>query len=64
MMSWFASGFFAKSPVLAAPLIGLFVFLAVFAIVTARALFKNRDDIEHAASLPLESDDGRPSHGQ
>lgn len=63
MMGAFASGFFAKSPMLAAPLIGLFIFLVVFAVVTARAIFKNRNEIDHAASLPLESDDGRPSHG-
>jgi mannose/fructose/N-acetylgalactosamine-specific phosphotransferase system component IIC len=64
MLSWFASGFFAKSPVLAAPLIALALFLAVFAVVTIRALFKNRTQIEELAQLPLEDDSNRrPYHG-
>jgi len=64
MLSWFAGDFFAKSPMLAAPLVALAIFVTVFAVVTVRALFTNGRRIEELSRLPLEDDsNGRPHHG-
>lgn len=54
-----AAGFFAKSPVLALPVAALFVFLAAFLVITLRAFFTPKKEIERLANLPLETDEGK-----
>jgi hypothetical protein len=46
----------AQSPLLALPLIALFLFLAVFVGVVVRALSRSRAEIDACAALPLEED--------
>jgi len=53
--------FFAKSPLLALPIIALILFVAVFAVVVLRTFSKREREVADAASrLPLE-DDANPS---
>ncbi|MFW6067535.1 MAG: hypothetical protein ACOC97_04295 [Myxococcota bacterium] len=56
MISWFASDFFARSPVLVFPLVALGIFVSVFMLVAARALLRRSADIEVLSRLPLEED--------
>ncbi|MEM9191603.1 MAG: hypothetical protein AAGF12_20685 [Myxococcota bacterium] len=54
MLGWFASDFFARSPVLVFPLVGLGLFFTVFVTVSLRAVFTNKAKIERLAALPFE----------
>ncbi len=57
MLSWFASDFFASSPLMAYPVFGFVVAMTVFATFTLRALFLRREQVQQLANLPLEGDD-------
>ena len=57
MLSWFASDFFARSPMLAYPIVALGIFMTIFVTATLRALFRNKDEVDRLARLPLEADD-------
>jgi hypothetical protein len=54
MLSWIASDFFARSPVLVYPLIALLLFMAVFVTAALRAALADRAQIDRMARLPLE----------
>jgi hypothetical protein len=41
------------SSLLVLPLIAMFLFLAVFIVIVARALTRSRDEVNACASLPL-----------
>jgi hypothetical protein len=56
VISWLASDFFARSPMLLFPVAGLFLFMTAFAVVSARALLRKRDHLDRMARLPLEDD--------
>jgi hypothetical protein len=47
----------AQSPLLALPLVAMFLFLAVWIVTTVHTLLRPRAEIESAARLPLEDDD-------
>ena len=57
MLSWFASDFFARSPMLVYPIVALGVFMTVFLTVSLRALFKPKSELERLAAMPLSEDD-------
>lgn len=52
--------FFANSDLLVWPLVGLIIFVTIFAGVLAFVYFgfRDKDKIDEVASLPLESDTG------
>lgn len=60
--------FYAKSELLIWPLVGLIIFLAVFAGVLAFVFFglRDRDKLDEIAALPLEPDHGidSPAEGR
>ena len=56
MLSWFASDFFAKSPVLMAPLLAMAIFGSVFVFYALRALFLDKRAIRRLDQLPLADD--------
>lgn len=56
MLSWMATDYFDKSPVLIFPMIALFLFMGVFTVTVVRAMLKRRTEIERMARLPLEDD--------
>jgi hypothetical protein len=54
--------YFARSPVLAYPVLALAIFLTVFIVVSVRALRARREDVERMAALPLsDSSDSKVS---
>jgi hypothetical protein len=55
-MSRMAMEFFARSPVLALPIIALLIFSAVFIAIVVRAARMPRLTVESDARLPLEED--------
>ena len=57
--------FFAKSDLLAWPLVGLLIFVAIFAGVVAFVVFglRDRSKLNEIASLPLADDTGE-SHAE
>lgn len=57
MLGWFASDYFSQSPVLIFPLVALGLFMTVFMVVSLRALFARKPNLDRLAQLPLESDD-------
>jgi hypothetical protein len=46
----------SHTPLLALPMIALFLFLAVWLAMVARAITRGRSEVEAAARLPLEED--------
>jgi hypothetical protein len=56
VISWLASDFFARSPVLLYPVVGLVLFMTVFATVSARALLRRREELDRLSRLPLDDD--------
>ena len=54
MLSWIASDFFMRSPVLLYPLVALGLFMTVFIAVSLRAFLGNAERFEALARLPLE----------
>ena len=57
MMSWIATDFFARSPVLLGPVIALALFFTVFVGAAARALLTRRAVVDRAARIPFENDE-------
>lgn len=55
MLSQLVSGYFARSPVLAWPLLALGLFFTVFVIVSVRALWGERATMQRMAELPFKS---------
>jgi len=55
-MSRFAAEFFSQSPALLYPVLALFLFFFVFAVVTVRVLRMKRSDAERLARIPLEDE--------
>lgn len=49
---------FYQSPLLVLPVLAMFLFLAVYVLVTVRAMMTTRVEIEAAARLPLGDDHG------
>ena len=50
---------FLQSPLLVLPVVAMFLFLAVYLLVTIRVTLAARSDIEAAARLPLGDDHGK-----
>lgn len=57
MLSWFASDYFAQSPVLVYPLIALGIFMTIFMVVSLKTLVTRKRRFDRIAALPLENDD-------
>jgi len=55
MLSQLCADFFARSAVLAWPLVALVIFMAVFVATTLRALLAGRETMQRHAELPLDS---------
>ena len=53
MLRQLSADYFARSPVLAYPVLALAIFLIVFIVVSVRALRSRREDVERMAALPL-----------
>jgi hypothetical protein len=47
----------AQSPLLALPLVAMFLFLAVWIVTSIHTMLRPRVEIEETARLPLEDDD-------
>jgi cbb3-type cytochrome oxidase subunit 3 len=56
-MSAIARQFFADSPVIVFPIFALLLFVAVFIVVTVRALRTQPSEIDALARIPLADDD-------
>ena len=63
MLSMMAQGFFSQSSLLILPIIALFIFMAVFALVTLRVLRTDKESLQVLAGLPLDEDSNRQSDG-
>lgn len=50
---------FYQSPLLALPVVAMFLFLAVYLVVTIRATLAPRSEVDAVARLPLGDDHGR-----
>lgn len=57
MLSQIAKTFFGASPVLGYPVIAMLIFLAVFLVVSVRALRKDRSEIDQLAKIPFEGEE-------
>ncbi len=57
MLGWFASDFFARSPVLIYPVIALGIFMTIFISMSLKALFLKKSEVDRLAQLPLSEDD-------
>lgn len=60
MLRRLALSFFAKSPLLAWPVISLALFVLVFTLVLVRVLSRRERDFHDLASLPFSEGDDRP----
>ena len=58
MIRQLAAEFFARSPVLAWPVLALAIFFTVFLLVSLRALLTRKDEVERLAALPLTDAEG------
>lgn len=56
MLSLMAKGFFSESSLMIFPLIALFLFIAVFTVITVRALRMDKETLHDIAGLPLADD--------
>ena len=50
----------AQSPLLAFPLLGLFIFVGLFVVVVVRVYRHKADEFDPVALIPLADDDGAP----
>ena len=55
-----SESFFAASPVIALPIVGLLIFVSLFVAVVVVALRTRSPQLERAASLPFENDEPTP----
>lgn len=58
MLSQLSSDFFARSPLLAWPVIALGIFMCVFVSVSVRALLARRDEMQRMAELAIGDSEG------
>jgi len=56
MLGFMSLEFFRRSPLLAYPLAALLIFMAVFLIVTIRALLNRKTQWEAVSQLPLDGE--------
>jgi hypothetical protein len=63
MLSFMASEYFQRSPMLFYPLLALALFMAVFFIITLRAVLTGGARYQALARLPLEEVDTRKETG-
>ncbi len=56
MLSFMATEFFQRSPMLMLPLVALAIFMLVFFAVTVRTVLTNKSRFDAMANLPLEHD--------
>ena len=63
MLLQLCADYFHRSSVLAWPIAALALFVAVFVSVTARALLRERTEIQRLAELPLRDDREGRHHG-
>lgn len=56
MLSMMAKDFFTQSPLLIFPIAALFIFIAVFTIVTIGVLRTDKESLRAIAGLPLADD--------
>lgn len=54
MISWMASDYFARSPVLLFPVLGLVLFMTVFLLSTLRAWCLDNAEMQRLAQMPLD----------
>ncbi len=59
MLSMMARGFFSDSSLLILPIVALFIFMAVFTIVTVRVLRTDKKSIHLLADLPFADEKSR-----
>jgi hypothetical protein len=62
MLSFISSEFFARSPVLAFPVVAMLLFMAVFVANAVRALRAAKPELDRLAELPF-SDEQEVDHG-
>ncbi len=62
MLRLISADYFARSPLLALPVVALFLFVLVFTLVTLRALFSRHEDVARMAELPFD-DAEEKEHG-
>lgn len=62
MISWMATDFFAKSPVLYLPMIALFLFMLVFVGIIVRTYWKRAAEFDELARMPLDEKEEGVSH--
>lgn len=58
MLRQLSADFFARSPVLAWPVVALAIFFSVFLIVSLRALIGRKDEMQRLSELPLQDTEG------
>jgi cbb3-type cytochrome oxidase subunit 3 len=63
MLSQLAADYFARSPVLAFPIVALALFMVVFVAVSVRALCRQRAELDQLAALPLADSQEVKRHG-
>jgi hypothetical protein len=51
-----SKNFFSESPLLMFPIVALFIFMAVFTVVTIKVLRTDKDSLRVVAGLPLADD--------
>jgi hypothetical protein len=56
MLSIMAKDFFSESPLLLFPVAALFIFIAIFTVVTIRVLRTEKEALQVVAVLPLADD--------
>jgi hypothetical protein len=59
MLSMMARGFFSESSLLILPIVALFIFMAVFTLVTIRILRADKESIHLLADLPFADEKSR-----
>lgn len=57
MMREFSAEFFARSPLLALPVVAMGIFLTVFVLVLVVTLLRRDKEFERASHLPLDTED-------
>ena len=63
MLSMMAQSFFNESTVLIWPIVALFIFIAVFTLVTIRTIRTDKESLRAVAGLPLAEDHNFVIHG-
>ncbi len=56
MLSMMAGELFAENPILIGPIVALWIFVILFAVLTWKAIRRSKGTLDHLAQLPLEVD--------